>query len=401
MLLVRALLYIWVTVCSKGLVMLLKYGGHNFYCFKDEFEVDLRLNKNCPKGISQGKDYSNVMCIKGANAAGKTNALKAFSFLCNFVTNSFNNKPDKKIVVESYFSNTLPISLFSEFRINSEEYRYELTTTKTEVISEKLINLGKVSSILFSREGDDIIELDEDFEKLRSIPQIRSNASLISVANQHEIDCISDVHDFFYNSISNVKNNGFKDLLEDDVHRFYHDIPKALTFARDLLVKFDTGISDILIDTYTNSEDEEIFYPVFIFDIEGDKKSLRLQHQSSGTRRLYYLLGYCFLVINYAENLPYSRVFIADELDLHLHSKILPEITKLFEESENTQLIFTCQNDQILDDMGKYRTVLINKEENESYIYRLDELPSDLLRNGRPISPHYASGNIGGVPEIG
>ncbi|MEZ8695351.1 ATP-binding protein, partial [Vibrio splendidus] len=64
-------------------------------------------------------------------------------------------------------------------------------------------------------------------------------------------------------------------------------------------------------------------------------------------------------------------------------------------------LLFTCQNDQIIDEMGKYRTILINKADNESYSYRLDELPSDLLRNGRPITPHYKKGAIGGVPNIG
>ena len=91
---------------------------------------------------------------------------------------------------------------------------------------------------------------------------------------------------------------------------------------------------------------------------------------------------------------------------LFLYSEIkkffkLPELIKLFEQQPNAQILFSCQNDSILDDMGKYRSSLINKEENESYTYRLDELPSDLLRNGRAISPHYAKKNIGGYPKIG
>jgi hypothetical protein len=43
---------------------------------------------------------------------------------------------------------------------------------------------------------------------------------------------------------------------------------------------------------------------------------------------------------------------------------------------------------------------LVNKENTESYCYRLDEIPSDILRNDRLISPAYNQGKIGGVPKI-
>ncbi|RLO37994.1 abortive infection protein, partial [Serratia marcescens] len=49
---------------------------------------------------------------------------------------------------------------------------------------------------------------------------------------------------------------------------------------------------------------------------------------------------------------------------------------------------------------GKYRTYLVNKEKNESYCYRLDEIKGDILRHGRLISPVYKEGKIGGVPKL-
>lgn len=376
--------------------MFLKYGGRNFYCFKENFEVDLRLNKNCPQDISQGKDYSNVMCIKGANASGKTNALKALSFICDFVDNSFDKKPESKISIESYFNNTDPIFLFCEYRIDNIEYRYELNLSITEVLTEKLI---ADSITLFHREKDKILSTNEEYKELKVIPQIRSNASLISIAKQHEINCIKSTIDLFGNTVSNVRHSGFNDLADEYVHEFYYKNSEALEFTKSLLSSFDTGISDIKIETYTDSEGKDIYYPTFIFNVSDKEESLRLHLQSSGTKRLYHLLAFCYVVIHMSEGSQYH--FIADELDLHLHSKILPEIIKLFENNENTQLIFTCQNDHIMDSMGKYRTMFINKEENESYTYRLDELSSDLLRNGRPITPHYASGSIGGVPNLG
>jgi hypothetical protein len=50
--------------------------------------------------------------------------------------------------------------------------------------------------------------------------------------------------------------------------------------------------------------------------------------------------------------------------------------------------------------LGKYRTVLVNKEDNESYAYRLDELPGELVRNYRSIVSPYNKGHLGGVPKL-
>jgi hypothetical protein len=54
-----------------------------------------------------------------------------------------------------------------------------------------------------------------------------------------------------------------------------------------------------------------------------------------------------------------------------------------------------------MDFLGRYRTILVNKENNESYGYRLDEISGDIIRNDRPISPAYNAGKIGGVPHVG
>ena len=62
-------------------IMLLGYGAKNCWCFKDWMEIDLTLNDNVPKDISMNLPAATAMCFKGANASGKTNALKVFAFL--------------------------------------------------------------------------------------------------------------------------------------------------------------------------------------------------------------------------------------------------------------------------------------------------------------------------------
>ena len=65
-------------------------------------------------------------------------------------------------------------------------------------------------------------------------------------------------------------------------------------------------------------------------------------------------------------------------------------------------MIFTTHNDNIMDIMGKYRITLLNKDKCESYAYRLDEIPGDILnlRNDRSILRVYNEGKIGGVPRL-
>jgi predicted ATPase len=93
-----------------------------------------------------------------------------------------------------------------------------------------------------------------------------------------------------------------------------------------------------------------------------------------------------------------------DEFDIHLHPHILPKLIKLFldprSNPKGAQLLISTHDAEILNMLGRYRTFLVNKVENESFGYRLDELPGDIVRNDRPILPAYNEGKIGGVPRL-
>ncbi|MCP4986508.1 MAG: ATP-binding protein [Colwellia sp.] len=383
--------------------MILRFGGSNFFCFKEYFEIDLRLNKNCPKDISLGNDFSQVLCIKGQNAAGKTNALKAISFLASFITESFDDKPESIVQIETYFNNDEPIKLFCEFRIGENDFRYDLELHLGVILNETFTDL-KSNECIISRKDKSIDFTINKFDDLKTIPQLRANASLISTANQFQTKSIVNIYTFFrIGMYSNVNNYGFQEVASiSKISKFYKDNPECLDFVTSLLSKYDTGIKSIKIDDYVNTEGKEVYLPTFIYSIDNQNKPLRYIHQSSGTKRLYKILGWFYLMTRERNEIfDFYHVMFIDELDLHLHSKILQELINLFQNNNKTQLVFTCQNDEIMNKMGKYRTVLIGKDDNESFSYRLDELPSDLLRNSRPITPHYRKGSIGGVPNIG
>ena len=140
--------------------MLLSYGAKNFCCFKDWLEIDLSLNAKVPVEVSQAQRAALAICIKGANASGKTNALKALSFISFFCRDSFSKKPEADIMYEPFFDSSEPSEFFVEFEIEGIEYLYELVLTKREVKSEKIYKKDTTDILLLHREGTDIVVND-------------------------------------------------------------------------------------------------------------------------------------------------------------------------------------------------------------------------------------------------
>lgn len=381
--------------------MILKYGARNFFSFKEGIEISFELGANCPKAISKGKSVANLLCVKGANASGKTNALKIISFMKNFCVNSFTNKPEASLYVDSFFNNNDPIDVFCEFQIDSIQYRYEASVTDKEVISEVLSRKIKRIVPVFIRKGNELKNCVSEFNDLKHV-KLRSNASIISTAHQYESKSIFPIYNFFYTIQSNVGWSGRFDLISTDnystITKFYNDNQDAFEFAKDIIRKCDLGIKDIKIQTRQDEKGENIYFPVFEHEADVKNNTLMFVSQSSGTRALYLILPLYKLVLSF------GGLLVLDEFDINFHPHMLPVLVGLFDDEKlnphNAQMIFTTHNSEIMEKMGKYRTIIINQEHSESYGYRIDEIPGDLVRNDRPIAPVYNAGKIGGVPRI-
>lgn len=384
---------------KNGELMLIKFGAKNFYSFKEGVEISLSLGANCPESISKGKEISNLLCVKGANGSGKSNLLKILSFLKSFCCDSFNIKPDETILVDSFFLNSMPIEFFCEFIFMGVQYHYEVSLTEKKITFEKLSRTIKRLTPIFTRKNNQLTQCIDEFKELLKIKQ-RSNVSIISAAHQYEIGAIKPIYDFFTNIRSNVSWSGPVPFSADYqiISKFYNDNPEFFSNASAFIRECDLGITDIKIDELKNEKGELYYFPIFIHDTKNEKKSLAFHHQSLGTKTLYRSLPY------YTAALNFGGVLVMDEFDTDFHPHLLSKIVGLFDNKKtnkkDAQLIFSTHNTDILDYMGKYRTVLVNKEDSESYAYRLDEIPGDILRNDRLIAPIYNSGKIGGIPKI-
>lgn len=385
--------------------MIYSFGASNLNSFKDGFQVSFELGSKVPKSISRGKKLSNVIGIKGANASGKTNILKALSLIADVAVDSFSLRPDENLGFSSHFRSKKDSNFYIDLEAGGVRYIYELTANNSKIVREKIYKKLTRKTLILDRHGDKIVSRTQEFSEL-DIIEIRSNASIISTAAQYKFKTpLTDLINI-HTQLSYVRGNVFSFGVNenpamfkiDSVSKLYYHTPEALGFAVKQIREADLGIVNVEINERTDESGNEIYFPLFTHKSENSTHWLTIFDQSSGTVSLYKRLWVYWYVLKVGGTL------ILDEFDANCHPMLLPNLIDLFDNPEtnpyDAQFIFTAQNSEILDTLGKYRTILVNKEQGESYCYRLDEIPGDLIRNDRPISPLYRDGKIGGVPKL-
>lgn len=379
--------------------MLLDFNFRNFFSFNEGANISFRVNESCPNEICRGNSYVEIIGIKGANGSGKTNILRAFSFVSDFCTRSFTKENEMSLGVKAFLGSKKASEFSIEFIFKDVNYIYELHVDDSRVHHESLHRRLKRKTLLFLRKDDEIVRSTEEFAPLKAI-KLRSNASVISIAHHHELELTEDVYNYFGRWLSNV---GFKGLKESGpsiyrIAKALKDDKESLAFVKNFIADCDAGVSDVNIQEVAKEDGEKLFVPVFTHEHNGRKHKVSHVTESSGTKTLFkYLLLYKTVIES-------GGLLILDEFDINLHPHILPKLLHLFDDrtfnTEGAQMIFSTHNSEVLDWLGRYRCYLVNKENNESYAYRLDEIPGDVLRNDRPITPIYNRGDIGGVPKV-
>ncbi|MGV6488986.1 AAA family ATPase [Stenotrophomonas bentonitica] len=383
--------------------MIREFGLRNYYGFKEGVTISFALDANCPAHISNGMPFGSIMGVKGANASGKTTILRGITFLGMFAARSFNFDPDSPIPLVAHFDSPEPCELYVEFESNGVIYLYE-ASLKKEVVSETLYRTRSKKTKIVERKGNKLVSTIKEFESLKPMV-LRPNVSFISTAKQYGIPGLQDVLSFFESIVSNV---GFTGHVYDGsnspaVAAELHRDVETREFVASFIKSIDVGVEGIAIhesierDSADPDKEKKTYTPFFQHG-SSFLKSITWHTESNGTRALFNRLPKIKKVLDA------GGLLVADELDLHLHPMILPKLLGLFTEAESNphgaQLLFTTHDDDVLDYLGKYRCYVVNKHENESFAYRLDELPGDVLRNDRPVAPAYRAGKVGGLPRI-
>jgi len=381
-------------------------------------ETQNNMFADSPAGVR----LSKITTVIGPNASGKTNALKALTFLTWFVRNSFVGLEGEKekIPIDTFiFSEQEKKS--SEFEIifehKKEIYKYVLHLCWTHVVKEELYKKDKKTkhfNYLFKRIWNETIQSSEIIQQINLKTEVvkeilRKNVSLIAASVAIKNDVLSDVASFWRKIDTNVNRMGKswntsslggRGLLKaaEKYHKNKNLFDKAIHFLKDI----DLGLENIEIgegeaQNSTTGETKKIYLPYGIHSVGGKKYHLPFAFESSGTKNMFVLLHFLLPTIES------GGIAIIDELEIDLHPHTLPRIIELFENPatnpKNTQLLFTTHSLEILSHLEKEQVILVEKnKECESEIYRLDELKG--IRRDDNIYAKYMAGAYGAVPNI-
>ena len=392
----------------------------NFYSYAEPTELSFTLGKQPTQSNydfyidTEHNQYrlNKVTAILGANGSGKTQLLKAVSFLRWFICGSTSSLDSEDNI--PYNSFALNKEDTSEFEIGfllknaygiHEEYRYELTLSQSSVINEALYKkTSRLFSYVFSRQynGDKMVYKHRNFVIPSLADDVKKNASLISYANLLDEPLAEAIIEMFEGYKTNVVSMGRLGSLSQSIPEMTELFAKddgLKQTAEKLLCQFDTGIDEINIKSVmmvNEGKQQEVLLPFGVHKVGDDSFELMIYEESNGTQSAYSLLG---LILPVLKN---GGVAIIDELDNDLHPLLLPAIFDLFRSSHynpyNAQLIFSCHTPEVFNLLNKHQIYLVEKYNQVSEAWRLDEVEG--VRNDDNLYAKYMAGAFDAIPNL-
>lgn len=403
----------------------------NFYSFREEQEFSLSGTKSTADDqrfmtTSSGKNVAKVAMIYGANTSGKSNLLKAFSFLFWFLMHSWKFLEQEQEIPFSPFAFTNEPKEPTTFELVTEckdgtSYIYNLELTTNKILYESLRERKKGDvrfSLMFIREEENYKIYPRANFSLKDIPNkaLRNNASFVSTIRQTNISSFDDfIQSIFYLvEIDGLNKTEFQDSQSAFKILLNNTIVKD--FVEEKLCQIDLGIAGIdveqkeLLDDFTK-EYSKLLTPFFKYigeefpqnrydvyvhhSVGGQDFKLALYQESKGTQKAIPLLTKIFLTLNT------GGILVYDEIEFSLHPLLIQSLLDLFYDEDmnplGAQLICTCHSTDCMSHLHKRQIFLTEKDENqESSLIRLSDMIG--VRNDDNFMQKYLSGAYGGVP---
>ncbi|MDM1346733.1 AAA family ATPase [Myroides marinus] len=391
--------------------------------------------------------------IYGANGAGKSNLIKAISYLKDLVeegevNQSINSKKFK--LDQSYLSK--PVFFEIEIVIDSKFYSYGVRIDGITILEEYLYETGNIKEdkLVFHRhrtiENKTTIQFEKNFVKTKKnqllIQLLEDNILLTNQLLLSKYDILN------YNIVSFVWSQIVENIVVIYPQTKFAGLTELYSYgqsfkylANNLLSSFNTGIKhleeiEIPFDQYFGEDDKKgkesilesldegsnvsLYDPslesnVVItrkesgeivvkkltakhLDINNNEVTFELQEESDGTRRLLDFIPAL------ASVLVTNTTYIIDEIDQSLHPVLLKTLLARFLADDEVmgQFIFTTHESNLLDlNMLRQDEIWFvekSEETKASQIYSLNDFKP---RSDLDIKKGYLQGRFGAIPFTG
>jgi AAA15 family ATPase/GTPase len=440
--------------------MLIRFVVDNVFSFGERREFNMLPNARLKtlahhKYSVNGLELLKMTSIYGANAAGKSNMVKALSLLDNFIRdeisiasirkNQFkfrNNREEKQMLAIEFIQDEIPFYYAIEIDrsiISSEKlYISGLGKADDQLLYERRTSADKKTSVIFHND----FEKDEKSQILKQVlieDFIKPNKPILELLSKRDnihLQMVKTAYDWFENTLRiiepgailqaltlKIEGQHFKEYAEDLMRTFDVGITSIISnkidlneFLKDHEGEFD-DFDDIVkriedsptnIVGFTSDRGEE-----FVFIKEEDRyyvKQLKLEHtgknglkinfdleeESDGTLRL---LNFVPAFQNLATE---TTVYIVDELERSIHSSLIKELVRKFSEDHETkgQLIFTTHESNLLDqDLFRQDEIWFAEKDNSGStdLYSLSAFKEHKTID---IRKGYLNGRYGAIPFL-
>ena len=445
--------------------MLIQLTIENFLSFRDEVTFSMvgvssdrqHADRLIEDAAGKGRSVVPIAAIYGANAAGKSNLIKALIFA-------------KELILEGTRSNrSIPVATFKlgdyskkpskfEFIFTHQDarYSYGFKLNREQIIEEWLhaIPPGKKKEVMyFERITSSDRKTSVDYgspltgrgskrkQFLEFIAEgTRPNQLLLTEAIDRNVEALFPVANWFRKTLVVISaeatcislgiqvlvDNSFTDFLrqflvlagtgidgieaeevELDFDRYFPNMSKIE--REDFLQEF----SEIDEDAALMSNDDDKQYLIYKNEIgeiklvrlttqhrhaDGDLTGFTIEEESEGTQRLIHLVPALFMLKEETE-----KVVFIDELDRRLH----PLLSRLFVKTaiecigKDNQLVFTTHDTNLLDLelLRRDEIWFVEKDrQGSSSLYSLAEFKT---RPDLKIEKGYLNGRFGAIPFFG
>lgn len=419
----------------------------------DMFPNPKRENLKNHVYTNEGIQLLKMAALYGANGAGKSNLIKALSFLsalCKGMEVFSKNDWYKTWYLNNRFklpprSSNEPISMLIEFSTQLHTYIYNIEISLDGISKEELsisgLGVAPNTPVFFRQKGQVKffgIDIPEAITELfdRQVSTFPGSTVLAINTNLQFIksDLITDAQKWLaYNFVVIGADNSIPHIID-----LYFRDKNLIYFTSDIMAKIDAGIQSMRMenkpfDEWLNSMDEteranmlrsfpegntntfirvEDNRPSFFVHEESGKRivsevlfrqigangysdDMDIQAQSDGTVRVFALLPYIYWAIKR------DMCIIVDELNRSIHPHLTRELVRFFGKQQTKgQLVFTTHEDYLLDQRELLRPDEIWILDKKNGVTRLYSLNSFKLHKTLSVQNGYMEGRYGGVPDL-